>query len=261
MHKPGAPFIIPNPWDAGSARILEGLGFPALATTSGGFALTMGRPDYAVSRDDALQHCRDVASAVDIPVTADLENGFGTRIDDAAQTIRLAAETGLAGGSIEDSSGDKNAPILDRSLATDRIAAAAEAARESGTGFMLTARAEGFLHGQGDLDEIIERLAAYEKAGADVLYAPALPDMGAVRAVCAAVTKPVNVLVIGRLAKHSVQDFSDAGAARLSIGGALAYNAYGMLMTSKAMLETGDFDALSVGKEGARAIGGFLKTD
>lgn len=259
MHDAGAPFLIPNPWDAGSARILEGLGFKALATTSSGFALTLGRRDYAVTRDEALEHCRAVAEAVDIPVTADLENGFGLTAEDAAETIRRAAQTGLSGGSIEDSSGDGNAPIIDASLAAERIAAAAEAAKAAGNGFVLTARAEGFLHGQGDLDAVIARLQSFAEAGADVLYAPGLPDMDAVRAVCASVSKPVNILVIGPLAKHTVADFAEAGAARLSVGGALAWAAYAALAGAQEMLSEGRFDALNADRESVKTIAAHLQ--
>ena len=258
LHKPGEPFIIPNPWDAGSARILEGLGFRALATTSSGLALTYGRRDYGVTRDQAIDHCRDVSAAVDIPVTADLENGFGVTAEDAAATINAACLSGLCGGSIEDYSGDSAAPIIDQTLAVERIAAASEAARASNTGFVLTARAEGFLHGEKDLDAVIARLVAFEAAGADVLYAPGLPDMAAVRSVCAALEKPVNVLVIRGLEQHTVAEFAEAGAARLSVGGALAYAAYGSLAGAQAMINDGDFAALSPGKRGAGAIAPFL---
>lgn len=257
LHQPGEPFIIPNPWDAGSARILEGLGFKALATTSSGFALTKGRRDYGVTRDELLEHCRTLAATVDIPVTADLENGFGPRPEDAHETIRLAAMTGLCGGSIEDSTGDDKAPVFDASLAVDRIAAAVDAA--SGD-FVLTARAEAFLYGDANLDDVIARLQAFEAAGADVLYAPGLRDMDAVQAVCAAVSKPVNVLLYGELRTHSVEDFADAGAARLSVGGALAWSCYGALSGAADMLENGRFDALSANAEGAKTVSPFLQS-
>ena len=259
MHDAGAPFVIPNPWDAGSARILEGLGFKALATTSSGFALTLGRRDYAVTREEAIAHCRAVAEAVDIPVTADLENGFGLAPEDAGETIRRAVETGLCGGSIEDSSGDRNAPIIAAALAAERIAAAAEAAHAAGNGFVLTARAEGFLHGQGDLDAVIARLQSYAEAGADVLYAPGLPDMDAVRAVCAGVSKPVNILVIGPLTRHSAAEFAEAGAARLSVGGALAWAAYATLAEAHGMLSDGRFDAPGADPESVKTVARTLK--
>lgn len=259
IHQKGAPFVIPNPWDAGSARILEGLGFKALATTSSGFALTRGRHDYGVTRDEALSHCRNIAATVDIPVTADLENGFGPTPENAAETIRLAAATGLCGGSIEDATGDKDNPIYDQTLAVERIKAAAEAADASKDGFVLTARAEAFLHGIGKLDEVIARLRAYEEAGADVLFAPGLPDLHAVRAVCANFSKPVNVLIYGALAQHSVAEFAGAGAARISIGGGLAWSAYGTLADAASMLSEGVFASISANAAGAKQVARWLK--
>lgn len=259
LHTPGDPFVMPNPWDAGSARILEGLGFKALATTSSGFAITRGRRDYGVTREEAIAHCREIAAAVDLPVSADLENGFGRSPEDAAETIRLAAQTGIAGGSIEDFSGDPDDPILDRALAVERVAAAAEAARKAGNGFVLTARAEAFIYGKGVLDEVIARLSAFADAGADVLYAPFLPDMDAVKAVCGSVAKPVNALVVGPLVRHSVADFAGAGAARLSVGGGLAWKAYSTLAEAASMLQAGTFDALNVNRDNAKTVGAFLK--
>lgn len=258
LQKPGAPFVIPNPWDAGSARILEGLGFKALATTSSGFALTLGRKDYGVTRDEAVGHGGVIADAIDIPVIADLENGFGPSPDDAAQTIRDALATNLAGGSIEDSTGDKDKPVFEQAHAVDRIAAAVEAVKASDRDFILTARAEAFLYGRGDLDEVIARLNAFADAGADVLYAPGLPDIAAVKTLCSAVSKPVNVLIIGKLAKHSVAEFADAGAARLSIGGGLAWSAYGTLANAAGMLKDGRFDSLGANKDGAKTVAQFL---
>ena len=258
LHTPGAPFIIPNPWDAGSARILEGLGFKALATSSSAFALTQGRHDYGVSREDAIAHCRDLAAAVDIPVAADLENGFGHAPETVAETITLASETGIVGGSIEDSSGDADAPVLDQSLAIERIAAAAEAAKAAPAGFALTARAEAFLYGGADLDEVIARLVAFEKAGADILFAPGLPDMDTVRAVCAAVSRPVNVLLYGALAKESLESFGAAGVARISIGGALGFSAYGAFTDAAARLGEGELTASSFARDGAATLRKFL---
>lgn len=260
LHKPGEPFVIPNPWDAGSARIMEGLGFKALATTSSGFAMTLGRKDYGVTKDEALTHGAVIADAVDIPVSADLENGFGLKPEDAADTIARACETGLTGGSIEDSTGDKQSPVIeDEGLAVARIEAAVGAAKNSGRDFVLTARAEAFLYGIGALDKVIARLNAFADAGADVLYAPGLPDMDAVRAVCAGVSKPVNILILGKLAEHAVAEFADAGAARLSIGGGLAWNAYGTLGAATEMLNEGRFDMLSANRDGAKKIASFLK--
>lgn len=260
LHQPGQPFIIPNPWDAGSARILEGLGYKALATTSSGFALTLGRRDYGVSRDEALAHAQALAHAVDIPVSADLENGFGPDPEDAAETIRLAAMTGLAGGSIEDSTGDEAEPVFGRAFAVERVAAAAQAARQAPNGFVLTARAEAFLYGRGDLDEIIERLNAFAGAGADVLYAPGLPDLAAVKTVCASVSKPVNVLIYGKLAEHRLEEFAEAGAARLSIGGGLAWPAYGALAEiAEGIRTSGGFSGLKSHTAGAAKVRKFLR--
>ncbi|HEX6003645.1 MAG TPA: isocitrate lyase/phosphoenolpyruvate mutase family protein, partial [Burkholderiales bacterium] len=221
LHQPGAPFVIPNAWDAGSARILQGLGAKALATTSSGFALTLGHKDYGVSRDEALAHCRLVAGSVDIPLSADLENGFGLSPEDAAATIRAASETGLAGGSIEDTSRDAGDPIIDQALAIERIAAAAEAARAARNGFVLTARAEGLLWGRGDLTEIIARLQAFDEAGADVLFAPGLPDIAAVRTVCAALSKPFNFMVGIPGKSFPISELEAAGVKRISLATSL----------------------------------------
>ena len=259
LHEKGEAFVIPNPWDAGSARILEGLGFKALATTSSGFALTKGRRDYGVTREEVIGHCREIAGAVDIPVTADLENGFGAKPEDASETIRLAGETPLCGGSIEDSTGDADKPIFDQALAVERIAAAAEAARALPRDFVLTARAEAFLYGKGDLDEVIARLNAFADAGADVLFTPGLPDMDAVAAVCGGVAKPINVLILGDLKQHSVAEFARAGAARLSIGGGLAWSAYGTLSDAQAILKDGAFAAIGGKSEGAKIVAQYLK--
>jgi 2-methylisocitrate lyase-like PEP mutase family enzyme len=259
LHQPGAPFIVANAWDAGSARILQGLGYKALATTSSGFALTRGRKDYGVTREEVLAHSRLVARAVDIPVSADLENGFGISPEDAAATIRAASETGLAGGSIEDSSRDAANPIIDRALAVERVAAAAEAARAATNGFVLTARAEGLLWGRGDLEEIIVRLQAFEAAGADVLFAPGLPDLAAVKAICSSVERPVNVLVLGTLIKHSIGELAEAGVARVSLGGALAFSAYSSFVpTAETILQDGKFQALAVNAEGMKRIKDWL---
>ncbi len=260
LHKPGEPFVIPNPWDAGSARMLEGLGFKALATTSSGFAMTLGRKDYGVTREEAVGHGDAVARAVDIPVNADLENGFGLTPEDAAETIRSACETALAGGSIEDSTGDSAAPVIaDEGLAKARIEAAAQAAKASGRDFVLTARAEAFLYGPADLDKVIARLNAFAEAGADVLYAPGLADLEAVRAVCANVSKPVNVLIVRGLISARLEDFAKAGAARLSVGGGLAWSAYGTLGEASAMLSEGRFDCLAGNRGGAKKVAPFLK--
>ena len=260
MHQSGRPFVIPNPWDAGSARIMEGLGAKALATTSSGFALTKGRHDYGVTREDALAHCREVVNAVDIPVSADLENGWGDDPLDVEETMRLAIETGLAGGSIEDSTGNPDNPIFDQNHATERLVAAEYAAHKSKTGFVLTGRAEAFLYGDAKLDDVIDRLQQFEAAGVDVLFAPGLPDIDAVRAVCSAVSKPVNVLVIGKLREHSMEELAEAGAARISIGGALAQSAYGTLDHAMTQLQSGNFGSLSENAGAVKKVSSFLKS-
>lgn len=255
LHERGAAFLFPNFWDAGSARILEGLGFQALATTSSGFALTKGKPDYGVRREDVMEHARTVCSAVKTPVAADLENGFGGRPEDCAETIRQAAGTGLCGGSIEDSTGDARSPIHERAAAVERITAAVEAARAAPQGFVLTARAEAFLYGDADLGEVIARLQAFDEAGADVLFAPGLPSIDAVRTVCSSVSKPVSVLVYGTLAASSLEDFAKAGVARLSLGAGLANVAYGALAeTADAIRTSGAFSALGAHRAGVNSF-------
>src|SRR5437764_8114980 len=194
LHQGSGAFVIANAWDGGSARILAGLGFQALATSSGACAGTLGRRDGKVTRDEALAHARAIVEATDLPVSADLEKGFGDTPAAAAETIRLAAGVGLVGGSIEDATGDKAKPLYDLGHATERVAAAVQAARALPFPFTLTARAEGFLRGNTNLDDAIRRLQAYENAGADVLMAPGLPDLATVRAVCAAVSKPFNFM-------------------------------------------------------------------
>ena len=194
LHEGPSALVIPNPWDIGSARLLAEQGFEALATTSAGLAFTLGRRDGAVTRDEALAHAAAIVTATDLPVSADLENGFGDAPEDAALTIRRAIEVGLVGASIEDASGDPARPIYDHGHSVERVAAAVEAARSAPFPFMLTARAENFLHGSTDLEDTLKRLQDFEAAGAHVLYAPGLPDLEAVRIVCEAVTRPVNVL-------------------------------------------------------------------
>src|SRR6266480_7170380 len=221
LHRGPRAFVIANAWDAGSARALAALGFPALATSSGAQAGVLGRRDGAVSRDEALAHCGAIAAATDLPVSADLEKGFGDAPEAAAETIRLAAGVGLVGGSIEDATGDKNKPLYDIGHATERVAAAAQAARALAFPFTLTARAENFLRGKPDLDDTIARLLAFEKAGADVLFAPGLPDLAAVRAVCAAVSKPVNFMVGIRGKSFTVAELATAGVKRISLATSL----------------------------------------
>lgn len=259
LHRKGAAFLFPNFWDAGSAKILEGLGFQALASTSSGFALTKGRADYGVTRDEVMAHAREVCAAVDVPVAADLENGFGSAPEACALTIRLAAESGLCGGSIEDSTGDPRRPVHEKSAAIDRIRAAAEAARAAPNGFVLTARAEAYLYGPADLDEVIARLQAFEDAGADVLFAPGLPDIEAVAAVCASVEKPVNVLVFGGLATHSIDEFAQAGVARLSLGGGLANAAYAALVETALEIKTSRrFSSIGAKRDAIKTFKAFI---
>ena len=240
-ERPGA-FVIPNPWDAGSARILTALGFEALATTSAGYAFSVGRVDLpdTLTRDGALANAREIVEATDLPVSADLLNMFGRTHEDCAETVRLAAETGLAGGSIEDASGDDSAPIYPFDVAVERVVAAAEAARASN--FVLTARAENFLHGRPDLDDTIRRLQAFADAGADVLYAPGLPSLDAIREVCASVPQPVNVVMGLSGPTWSVDQLAEVGVTRISVGGSMARAALGAFMrAAREVLEQGTF--------------------
>jgi 2-methylisocitrate lyase-like PEP mutase family enzyme len=222
LHQRSEPFVVGNPWDAGTARILAGLGFAALSTTSAGLAFTLGRRDgtASVSREEALANARSIVEATALPVAADLENGYGHAPEDAAETIRLAAETaGLVGGSIEDASGDPEKPIYDFEHSVERIAAAVEAARALAFPFMLVARAENHLHGRRDLDDTIRRLQAYEAAGASVLYAPGITQPEDIRILCASVSKPVNVLMgIKGVPALSVQELGALGVRRVSLG-------------------------------------------
>jgi 2-methylisocitrate lyase-like PEP mutase family enzyme len=237
-------FIIPNPWDVGSARMLAALGFEALATTSAGFAFTLGRSDGEVKREEALAHCHTIAEATDLPVSADLENTFGHVPRFVAQTIRLAGATGIVGGSVEDATGNESRPIYDHAHAVERVAAAVEAARALPYPFTLTARAENYFHGRNDLEDTIRRLQAFAAAGADVLYAPGLPSLAAIKAVCAAVApKPVNVLAGMKGANFPVADLVAAGAKRISLGAALSRVALGaFLKAAKEMKEKGTFN-------------------
>lgn len=220
LHESGI-FVVPNPWDLGSALVLQSLGFKALASTSSGLALTLGRRDGRVSRDEVLRHGAALAGALDIPLTADLENGFGDSPETVAQTIRLAAEAGLAGGSIEDYTGNPAAPLYSGTLAAERVAAATEAAAGLDRPFVVTARAEQMLRASPDLDATIARLVAYEEAGADVLYAPGLTDTAQVREILAVVRRPLNVLIAG-LASTTLDELGALGVRRVSTGGALA---------------------------------------
>jgi 2-methylisocitrate lyase-like PEP mutase family enzyme len=244
LHERSGAFVMPNPWDVGTARILTALGFEALATTSAGLAFALGRRDGegALSREDALANAAAIVGATPLPVSADLENGFGAAPETAAETIRLAAGVGLVGASIEDATNDLSRPIYDASLAVERIAAAAEAARALPFPFTLTARAENFLHGRPDLDDTIRRLQAFEAAGADVLYAPGLRDLAAIRTLCAAVGKPVNVIMGLAGAAFSVDQLAAAGVRRISLGSALSRAALGtFLRAAREVREHGTF--------------------
>jgi len=239
LHE-GEPFVIPNPWDAGSALMLESLGFGALATTSSGFAFTLGKLDGEVPLDEVAAHVRALDEATALPVSVDLENGYGAEPEAAARAVEVAAEAGAAGGSIEDWDRDERR-IYEREHAVERVRAAVEAARPSG--FVLTARAENLIRGNDDLDDTIARLQAYEAAGADVLYAPGLRTVEQVRAVCSAVSKPVNVLARPDL---TFAELAEAGAQRVSVGGGLAWVAAQALAdAATAIREKGDFSALT----------------
>ena len=232
LHQREGAFVIPNPWDIGSARILASMGFEALATTSAGMAFALGRKEGMVSRADTLEHCRTIVDATALPVSADLERGFGDSADSVAETILAAAQTGLAGGSIEDYSGDPGNPIFEFNLAVERIAAAVDASRSLAQDFVLTARSENFLWGRRDLDDTIKRLQAFSKAGADVLYAPGLPDLDSVRRVCAEVDKPVNIVMGLSSTGFTVPELAAAGVKRISVGASFARAAYGAFVNA-----------------------------
>ena len=240
LHSSGT-FVMPNPWDAGSARALEQLGFKALATTSAGFAWTMGRADNHVALEDAIAHLRVVADAVTVPVNADFEGGFAVEPDQVGANVRLAAATGIAGLSIEDSTGDEARPLHDFDLAVDRIRAARQAIDESGTGIVLTGRSEGFVVGRPDIDETIRRLRAYAEAGADCLYAPRIATTEQVAAIVAAVSpKPVNLLINAPFI--TVAEAAALGVRRISVGGTLARVAWaGFLEAAQEIADAGTF--------------------
>ena len=239
--RPGA-FVIPNPWDAGTARVLASLGFEALTTTSAGMAFTYGRRDGAVTREQALANAKAIVDAVDLPVAGDLENGFGDSPQAAAETIRLAGGVGLVGGSIEDSTGDPSRPIYDFEHSVERVAAAAEAARALSFPFVLVGRAENYLHGRPDLDDTIRRLQAFERAGASALFAPGLTRAEDIRAVCSAVSKPVNVVMGMKGVPLSVSDLAALGVRRISLGGALCRAAAaGLFAAAREIREHGTF--------------------
>ena len=240
LHTPGDPLLLPNAWDVGSARLVASLGAEAVATTSSGFAATLGLGDGQVTRYDVLVHCANLVGAVEVPVSADLENGYASSLDEVATTYRMAAETGLAGASIEDWSGSSLYPVGE---AADRVAAARSGAPE----LVITGRAEGYLHGETDLGEVITRLQAYAEAGADVLYAPGMTDPDEIRTLVAEVPRPVNVLLLGEL---TIPALADAGVARISVGGQLAWAAWHGAATAAR-----EFLAGGVGWRNAAAAG------
>jgi 2-methylisocitrate lyase-like PEP mutase family enzyme len=252
LHRQDQPLLLVNAWDAGSARLLESLGFAAVATTSSGHAATLGRLDGEVGRDEALAHAADLVAATDLPVSADLENGFGPEPQDAAETIRGALVAGLAGASIEDSTGQRDAAILDRDLAVERVAAAAEAAHGGEAHLVLTARCENYLHGHPDLADTIARLQAYGAAGADVVYAPGLIKLEDIRSVVAAVEQPVNVLALP--GAPPVAELAAAGVKRISVGGAFAFAALGAVVEAATELrDDGTYGFWAAAAPGAKA--------
>jgi 2-methylisocitrate lyase-like PEP mutase family enzyme len=253
LHRPGDPLLMPNPWDQGSAKLLASLGFRALATTSSGFAMTLGRLDGSVSRDEALAHAAAIVAATELPVSADLENCFADDPSGVARTVALAAETGLAGCSVEDYSGDDGEPIYDIGLAAERVAAAVEAAHGGPARLVLTARTENYLHGRQDLADTIARLQAYQAAGADVLFAPGLTDLADIRQVVAAVDRPVNVLAMKGV--PPVGELASAGVSRVSVGGAFAFAALAALADAAAELrDNGTYGYLGGSVAGRRAV-------
>jgi len=242
LHERDRPFVIPNPWDVGSARILKSLGFEALATTSAGMDFAAGVVEGVLDLDAVLDHCRLIVDATDLPVSADLENGYGHTPEEVAETIRRAGQVGLSGGSIEDYTGDPSSPIYDQGLAVERIAAAVEAARSLPGDFVLTARCEKFSYGQEDLDAVIERLAAYADAGADAIYAPELPGLEGIRTVTDAIDCPLNVVMGMPGPVYSIDELADAGVKRISIGSAMFRLAYGSLLhAGREIQEKGTF--------------------
>jgi 2-methylisocitrate lyase-like PEP mutase family enzyme len=245
LHDAPGAFVIANPWDGGSARLLAGLGFQALATSSGAKAGVLGKRDGKVTREEALANAKMIVDATDLPVAADLEKGFGDGPDAAAETIRQAGAIGLVGGSIEDASGNKDKPLYDLKTATDRVVAAVKAARSLSIPFVLTARCEGFIRGVPDLDEVIKRLQAYEAAGADVLFAPGLPDLAAVKKVCGSLKKPFNFMVGIKGRSFSKAELEAAGVKRISLATSLYRAAMtGLLEAAKEVRDKGTFTYL-----------------
>jgi 2-methylisocitrate lyase-like PEP mutase family enzyme len=252
LHEGPGPLLLPNPWDVGSARLLASLGFTALATTSGGFAATLGRLDGAVTRDEALEHAAAIAAATTLPVSADLENAFADEPAGVAETIGLAAAAGLAGCSVEDFTRRPDEPIYDLGLARERVAAAAAAAKAAPGPLVLTARAENYLHGRPDLADTIRRLQAYQEAGADVLYAPGLASLADIRDVVSAVDRPVNVLTLA--GAPSVPQLAAAGVRRISVGSAFSNAALGAVVTAaRELREQGTYSFLDQAATGRAA--------
>jgi 2-methylisocitrate lyase-like PEP mutase family enzyme len=244
LHERPGIFIMPNPWDAGTAKLFASLGFEALATTSLGFASSRGRVDgtLSIAREELIANCREIASATELPVNADLENGYADDPDEAATIIRLAADAGIVGGSIEDATGDAARPIYDFALAVERVAAAARVAHSLPFPFTLTARAENYLHGRPDLEDTIHRLQAFAAVGADVLFAPGVRDLETMRRVVAAVQKPVNVVMSAADPEITARQLADVGVKRISVGGALSRLAFAAVREAAvAMRDAGSF--------------------
>ena len=253
LHRPGDPLLLPNPWDQGSAKVLAALGFRALATTSSGFAATLGRLDGTVSREEALAHAAAVVAATDLPVSADLEKCFADDPAGVARTVALAAQTGLAGCSVEDFTGDEDRPVYDIGLAAERVAAAAQAAHTGPARLVLTARSENYLHGRQDLADTITRLQAYQAAGADVLYAPGLTSLADIRQLVTAVDRPVNVVATS--GAPPVGELAKAGVSRVSVGGAFAFAALGALADAATELrDNGTYGYLAGSAAGKKAV-------
>ena len=253
LHRPGQPLLMPNAWDVGSALLFEAMGFEALATTSSGFAATLGRLDGQVTRDEAIGHAAELAGAVSVPVSADLENAFADEPVGVAETVRLAAEAGLAGCSVEDFSGNDDDPIYDAGLAAERVTAAVEAARAAGRELVITARAENHVHGIDDLVDTIARLRSFEAAGADVLFAPGVREPDQIRELVSSLERPVSVLAVPGV--PSVPELAELGVARISVGGALAYTAYGAATeAARELLERGTYGYWDSAGKGAHAV-------
>lgn len=259
LHQQHIPFVIPNPWDVGSARILHGFGFKALATTSAGMAFSMGVCEGESTRDTVMDHCRMLVDATPLPVSADLEKGFADTPDGVAETVTLAGEIGLAGCSIEDHTGDRANPIFDQGLAVERVAAAVEAAHAISPNFILTARCESFLWGGTDLDAVIRRLQAFEAVGADVLYAPGLKDLDSIRTLCQSVTRPVNIVMGMPGATFDLDALKQAGVKRVSIGSAFARLAYGSLLAAAQEIQDHGSFGFSAHAAGFAAIENYFR--